>query len=597
MCARAYPSHLGQLRPFSRRSFTTYAIRPPHSRFHPQGVINLVNRGFIPSNADLTPAFTVGDPPVKRVRAHIHDWAEQFVRPQVFLAPNGVSRAALRLDAAADVRALAGASVPTATAAGSSPVRPAAPSAPAPELPIVHVSSLEYAGPPPAVTSVSMRAGGVSASLHSPGGAAAAAGGADSPPALALRSGERPASLDGGGGDDLRASVEHIRGYNELLDAYSLHQFIIRKGRVLDSTPEFLSFKRTHASRWGPIVSVITALESLLAAFSVPIAYIDGQAVVALAGDELSAPTMPALLKCVTNAEQVAALVSLPGSRFKPDEAGRRAAATAIQATWRGRRVHQQYCAFLRFRAAAFRIQVAWAGYQRLQRTRAALRALRLEANARFAGVAEAFRARWEVLKGKRRVVVHIPSISRPEAQRRSMPYLALAQSQQLSRLCAVADPLVDVVYVSPLPLSDELLGYYHKLLAVGGVADAPSRLKVLVPENTERFPAHFSLTAQLLASPRCLKRLRQLLRGQEAYIVPGVVGHEDKRLAQVLGVPLLAPEPEVASVLNTKSGAKRVFVGADVNIPPGAHDIYEVCSPARPVSVLWALGWLCPRP
>ena len=41
-------------------------------------------------------------------------------------------------------------------------------------------------------------------------------------------------------------AVEEIRGYNELLDQYSLHQFIIRKGKVLDVTPEFESFRRTH---------------------------------------------------------------------------------------------------------------------------------------------------------------------------------------------------------------------------------------------------------------------------------------------------------------------------------------------------------------
>jgi len=29
------------------------------------------------------------------------------------------------------------------------------------------------------------------------------------------------------------------RGYNELMDVYSLHQFIIRKGKCLDTTPEF----------------------------------------------------------------------------------------------------------------------------------------------------------------------------------------------------------------------------------------------------------------------------------------------------------------------------------------------------------------------
>ena len=40
--------------------------------------------------------------------------------------------------------------------------------------------------------------------------------------------------------------------------------------------------------------------------------------------------------------------------------------------------------------------------------------------------------------------------------------------------------------------------------------------------------------------------------------------------------MPLLAPSPEVVSLYATKSGAKRVFSGADVNIPVGAHDVYD---------------------
>ena len=47
------------------------------------------------------------------------------------------------------------------------------------------------------------------------------------------------------------------RGFNELLDEFSLHQFIIRKGVALIDTPEFASFQRTFRSKWGAIESVI----------------------------------------------------------------------------------------------------------------------------------------------------------------------------------------------------------------------------------------------------------------------------------------------------------------------------------------------------
>ena len=60
------------------------------------------------------------------------------------------------------------------------------------------------------------------------------------------------------GGADTKAAIAKIRGYNELLDQYSLHQFIIRRGKVLHMTPEFQSFKRTHVAEWGQITTIVS---------------------------------------------------------------------------------------------------------------------------------------------------------------------------------------------------------------------------------------------------------------------------------------------------------------------------------------------------
>lgn len=91
------------------------------------------------------------------------------------------------------------------------------------------------------------------------------------------------------------------------MDEFSLHQFIIRRGKVLSRTPEFESFKRTNAPHWGAIVNVIRALENLMSLYSVPIAYIDGQSVAELAKEEVvqSSYSLEELMHCVANAEQV----------------------------------------------------------------------------------------------------------------------------------------------------------------------------------------------------------------------------------------------------------------------------------------------------
>lgn len=36
------------------------------------------------------------------------------------------------------------------------------------------------------------------------------------------------------------------KSYPEVLDTYSLHHLIVRKGKVVEETPEYTSYKRTY---------------------------------------------------------------------------------------------------------------------------------------------------------------------------------------------------------------------------------------------------------------------------------------------------------------------------------------------------------------
>jgi len=97
-----------------------------------------------------------------------------------------------------------------------------------------------------------------------------------------------------------------------------------------------------------------------------------------------------------------------------------------------------------------------------------------------------------------------------------------------------------------------------------------------VVPENIERFPNHYSLTKALNYSPKSIKRIKDLIKGKQAYIVPGVSSLDDIKLSISLTVPVLAGEPSKVNLYSTKSGAKRVFMQADVPTPISAYDIYD---------------------
>ena len=108
-------------------------------------------------------------------------------------------------------------------------------------------------------------------------------------------------------------------------------------------------------------------------------------------------------------------------------------------------------------------------------------------------------------------------------------------ENSEIARIFSVKDPNVDVIYISPFTLTSDVQKYYLKILELVEIDQPEKRFNIIVPENYVKFPEHYSVTQALLYSPKALKKIQQLIKDKNAYIVPGIVNDYDVRLSITL--------------------------------------------------------------
>lgn len=188
------------------------------------------------------------------------------------------------------------------------------------------------------------------------------------------------------------------------------------------------------------------------------------------------------------------------------------------------------------------------------------------------------FKVRWEIIKSLPHVEIHLNSISTHTSNdcylNSTRQCFSERENNQINRIACLNDPNVEMVYISPYEISNDILAYYSSILDTMGVNKVKERFHILVPSATKCYSQYFPLSQLLLLSPDTIRAIKRIIGKKEAFIVPGNGEKNEIELSMLLDIPILMGDLYQTESIFTKSGVKLLFEGNDVKVPYSVWDI-----------------------
>ena len=184
------------------------------------------------------------------------------------------------------------------------------------------------------------------------------------------------------------------------------------------------------------------------------------------------------------------------------------------------------------------------------------------------------FKLRWDKIQSGHRIEIHFYSISRDSYNNCLIDKYSLKEALQLNRLIRLVDPNIEIIYILPFHINDEILTYYVSLLENIGIKNIEDRLHFFVPEASESFPSNYCLSKLIYFSPRLISEIKSLVKYKEAYIIPGEISYLEEKICYLFEKPIIMGNKSQIDLIFNKSGIKSVLELNEIPFPISAWDI-----------------------
>ncbi|CAG9313345.1 unnamed protein product [Blepharisma stoltei] len=345
--------------------------------------------------------------------------------------------------------------------------------------------------------------------------------------------------------------------------------FEIKRGKLKENR-HLNKFKEKHHTKWTRIRVVLQEAIKHCKKNKIFKMIIDAEKLLEEITDEVRSTGISDIYKCIVNMSEIK---NRPKFLQYQGNLGRNLAAVKIQAAWRGYKGAQQYRHLKALNVYTECIQLYFHLYLKKMETKRIIQEKRKDRFNNFRERQQIFQESYDEIISQPHIEIHIGSIQ-PDA---SIPFFYSKQNSQIMRVCSIQDPLVSVIYISPVPLDNELMEYYYSLLELSHIKNARSRVTFITPNHGISLSNQFSTSKLLFLATKTINKIKEMIKGKPAFLVPGEISEDDIWISDLLGVPMLSSEPDLIRKFSGKYESKKVFEMAGIPTPIGISQISSI--------------------
>ena len=369
--------------------------------------------------------------------------------------------------------------------------------------------------------------------------------------------------------------IKTFYDYIQDIDMTNNLELVIENNKIIKDK-NYYKFKNENKDKWFEIENILNNMFNLFKKLNIINAKVDSNKILYLLkyyNNKIQNIINKDLLECLTN-EDLQQKGLDPSNEKQLYQKIKEAFIIRIQTMIRRKLAFNRYQFYKIITINVIYLQSHYRRFIAAKKAKKLLQEERKNIHLKFMEMFNDFKTKWDNIQDLTRIEIHFYSISNDSYHNCLIDKFSMKECLQLDRLIRLVDSNLEIIYILPCQIPDEILTYYFSLLESIGVKNIENRLHLIIPEATEYFPNNYSLSKLLYLSPKTIQQIKDLTIDRYTYIVPGIISPLEENISYLLEKPIFMGNKDQIDLIFNKSGIKSAFELNDISFPISAWDI-----------------------